>query len=226
MRNDAEFYRRWILANCWSEAVGLGGTFVVGRLAAPLLDARPSAATVIGGALGAVVLGALLEGALVGFAQERVLRKRMAHVAMPERVWMSATAIGAGLAWLLGMIPSTLMALGSLGVEEPTTPEPSRVVQYAMAVVMGLATGPILGLAQWTVLKRYVPRASRWLWANALAWASGMLVIFVGMDLMLWNGPPLLLAVGLCLVCGLAGLVVGAIHGRVLLGLTSSVGTG
>lgn len=61
--------------------------------------------------------------------------------------------------------------------------------------------------------------------ANSLAWAAGMLVIFSGMDFIRWNGPRLLLAVGACLMCGLAGLVVGAIHGRLLVGLTLSVET-
>lgn len=218
MSDDARFYGEWIFANGWSEAVGLGGTFILGGLAAPFLDAETSVAAVLGGALLAVAFGTLLEGVLVGFAQERVLRKRLGD--LPAGSWVKATAIGAGLAWLLGMIPSTTMALGSLGAEAPPGQEPSQAVQYLLAVVMGLATGPILGLAQWTVLRRLVDRAGRWLWANALAWAAGMLTIFVGMDLMPWNGSRLLLAIGLAAVCGLAGLIVGAIHGRILAVMT------
>src|SRR3990172_3865550 len=58
---DPVFYRRWILANGWAEAAGLGTTFVLGREAAPWLERATGAATVILGALAAVFLGLILE---------------------------------------------------------------------------------------------------------------------------------------------------------------------
>ena len=78
---------------------------------------------------------------------------------------------------------------------------------------MGLVVGPILGSAQWVVLKRHVPRAFRWLGANALAWAVGMPLIFLGMDFVPWAGPVAGIVLSIYLVCGLAGVAVGAIHG-------------
>ena len=46
-----------------------------------------------------------------------------------------------------------------------------------------------------------------------------MVVIFLGMDQVPWErgGPPVVL--GVYLICGMAGLVVGAVHGLVLRGL-------
>jgi hypothetical protein len=85
--------------------------------------------------------------------------------------------------------------------------------------MLGFVAGPILGLAQWTVLRRFVARAGRWLFANAIAWAVGMPVIFAGMDLVPWEGNLAVFMLTVYAVCGAAGIVVGAIHGRLLVQL-------
>jgi len=185
------------------------------------IDAAGTAA-VLGGAAVAVLFGIVLEGIVVGWAQARVLARRLQ--AMRQRTWICATAAGAGLAWTVGMVPSTLMALaGDASAPAAPTVEPPVWLQYGLAAVLGAVTGPLLGVAQWTVLRRRVAGAGRWLWANAAAWALGMPLIFVGMDLVPWGGSPLLVAVTIYAVCGVAGLVVGLVHGRTLVRLTSAV---
>ncbi len=208
------FYGRWILANGWAEAVGLGTTLVLGWLAAPLLGetARPSIIILV--ALAAVLLGTLLEGVIVGLAQESVLRSVLAR--LPRWSWTLATAVGAGVAWLLGMIPSTLMAL--TGPPEPSsvTAEPGALERYAAAVVMGLVLGLVLGGVQWLVLRRHVGGAGRWPWANALAWALGMPLVFAGMELVPWSAGGVAIVSVMVTTAALVGLAVGAVHGRVL----------
>jgi hypothetical protein len=216
--DESAFYRRWILANGWAEAAGLGTTFVLGREVAPSLERATGAATVVLGALAAVFLGLILEGVLVGLAQEVVLRRRL--VALRRGRWIFATAVGAGLAWTLGMIPSTVMALSTSDAAASSLPvEPPALFQYGLAVLLGFVTGPILGLAQWTVLRRHVARPAKWLWANAVAWAIGMPLIFLGMDRVPWTEPRSTVALSIYGVCGAVGLVVGAVHGRVLVQL-------
>jgi len=212
------FYRRWILANGWSEAVGLGTTFVLGRIASSVLDGPSGKAPVLLTAMLAIVMGVVLEGWIVGTAQAGVIRERLGG--MRPSSWTLATMAGAGLAWTIGMIPSTVMALG--GGPEPGSPpvEPGPLVVYPAAIALGAITGPVLGVAQWIVLKRHVLGAHRWLWANAAAWAAGMPAIFLGMDWVPWAGGTLDMAVSIYAVCGVAGLLVGAIHGRVLDALT------
>ncbi len=218
--NVRNFYGRWILANGWAEAAGLGTTFVIGSSVGPLLEQTPSVPVILSGALEAVLLGTLLEGVLIGVAQEGVLRSRL--VELRRRFWLSATAVGVGLAWLMVIVPSTIMALipSESGGSPPS--EPSAIGQVTLAAVLGVVAGPILGLAQWTVLRRHVSHASRWLWANALAWAIGMPLIFLGMDYVPWTGNRLVLFLSIYAVCGATGLVVGAVHGRVLDRLTQS----
>jgi hypothetical protein len=219
MRDRRGLYRQWVLANGLSEAAGLGTTFALGTLLAPRLAAASGLVAVLGGAVLAVLLGTFLEGVVVGWAQGRVLAR---HTAIAPSAWIRASALGAGLAWLLGMVPSTVMALGSGGAaagDAPPMPEPGPLATYALAAGLGALTGPVLGALQWRVLRAAVPHAGRWLWANALAWAVGMPVIFAGMDLVPWTGPAGPRVATLYLVCAAAGGAVGLVHGRVLLGL-------
>jgi hypothetical protein len=223
MSADTRFYRDWILANGFAESIGLGTTFAVGIRVAPLLEQSTGVLAVAAGVLAAVILGTLLEGVLVGVLQGGVLRRRF--VAIGRRDWVVATALGAGLAWLLGMMPSTVIGLLSEEEQTAAAREPGLVVTLALAAGLGLAAGPILGFAQWTVLRR-LTGASRWLWANALAWAVGMPLIFVGMDLVPWSRSWMTVTPLLYAWFGVVGGVVGAIHGRFLLKLQGSRATG
>jgi hypothetical protein len=214
--DERGFYGRWVAANALAEAAGLGTTFVLGQAVAPTLAQSSGVAAIAGTALVAVLLGTLLEGVVVGVAQERVLRTR---VRLETGAWTRATAAGAGAAWVLGMIPSTVLSLAAGDAPGSAVAGPGPLIQYGLAVLMGLVTGPILGIAQWVVLRRAVAPAGRWLWANAVAWAVGMPLIFLGMDFVPWDGAPAARVAAIYLVCAAAGLAVGAIHGRVLVAI-------
>lgn len=210
---------QWIAANMVAEALGLGGTLLIGVAlfthAAPLLGA-------VAVALLGVILGACLEGGVVGTAQWLVLRQ-----ALPElswRSWAVATAIGAGVAWAAGMLPSTLADLlapasGAGGGPGATVQDLSGWALYGAAAALGLVAGAILAVAQWWVLRRYVPRASVWLPANACAWAVGMALIFAGVGFIPASGVTPVSAALLIACVIAAGAAVGAIHGLALIWL-------
>lgn len=165
---------QWIAANAISESIGLGGTLLIGILL--LANAEHTIGTILA-ALLAVLAGTLIEGSLVGTAQWLVLRRPLRE--MRWHIWVVATAIGACIAWTLGMIPSTFMFNGSSsGTGGPGTM--SDLMIYALAAGMGLILGPILGVPQWLALRRHMPKAGWWVPANALAWMLGMVVIFIG----------------------------------------------
>jgi hypothetical protein len=219
--SEHKFYLRWILANSIGEAIGLGTTFILGMLFAPLLTQEHNIWVTLAELLIAVLLGTLLEGVVVGFCQGRILCERLPQIRLQE--WIVATALGAGVAWSIGMLPSTIISLLTLERSSNSSPpaEPSAIGQYTLAILLGLITGPILGFAQTVILRKYyVDRAGPWLWANAIAWAVGMLLIFMGMDFVPWERRDLITAVSLVLVSMLSGAAVGSIHGRVLLNMT------
>jgi hypothetical protein len=201
---------RWVLANALGETIGLGGTALV---AAAVLYAgqKTGAYAALAGLV--VVAGTLIEGTVVGTAQWLVLGRALPR--MRWRIWVLATGAGAFVAWTLGMIPSTLLGSGG---SEPSA-EPAEAVVLGLAFIMGFVLGPILGLAQWLVLRRFVRNAALWMPANALAWAFGMVIIFLGVDIALDSGSATSTVSYLAVTIAFAGAIVGAVHGVALVWL-------
>lgn len=188
------FLARWVTYVSVGEAVGFLVPATAGVLS-QLVELAPG-----GGYVLAVVAGAG-EGALLGLAQALALRR--SRVAVPTGAWVLATAAAAAVAWGLGMLPTTVPALdwGSLPV-------------LALAVVGALLLLGSIPLAQWLVLRRYVPRAWRWIPLNAVAWGAGLMWTFAPSPLIDESTPVavlvvtyavagLLLAVTVALITGL-----------------------
>jgi hypothetical protein len=197
--------------------IGLGGSALVLIGLIALVDENT-----VGGVLlmaaGSIFLGTVLEGVMVGLLQWRVLRDALP--ALPRRSWVTATALGALIAWLLGMIPSTIMSLAaSDAASAAPASEPPQWLVYVLAAGMGFVLGPVLATPQWVVLRRYVRRAGWWILANALAWALGMAILFVGTSAIPEGPiPPAVIALLVLCVFG-AGAAVGAMHGLFLIRL-------
>jgi hypothetical protein len=204
-------WRQWVAANSLAELAGLGGSALVGAAVYQVVGDTAVGTFLL--ALVMILAGTFLEGVLVGLLQWRVLRR--AFPTMLRLSWVRATAVGAAIAWTLGMIPSTLM---SLTAETSSTPPPeiNNTMVYGLAAIMGLVLGPILAIPQWTVLRHHVRQAGWWIPANSLAWACGMVVVFIGTSAIPPEG--ITPGVGLVLLATLAvaGAIVGAIHGLAL----------
>ncbi len=204
---------QWIVANAFGEAVGLGGTVAVYALLT--VYAQQTMGIFLTAAL-IVLAGTFIEGMVVGTVQWFVLRRPLNKIRW--RVWAMATALGAFVAWTLGMIPSTLFFTGDNSGGAAST-QMSDVMVYALAAAMGFVLGPILGVPQWLALRRHLPKAGWWVLANALAWMCGMVVVFIGISLIPPTGVTVSVALLLLLFLVAAGAVVGAIHGLVLIWL-------
>lgn len=211
---DRRIWLRWILANSVGEVVGLGLAALVGVWFALNYETNQTTSSILLMAVLMIVAGTF-EGVVVGFAQSLVLR--LAIRDFKTKGWVIATAIGAFIAWTLGGIPSVAMSLNEQATATPPE-EMSDAAMYGMAVIMGLALGFTLGVPQWLILRSYVQRAGWWTLANALAWAFGMPVVFIAAS----NAPlsnPFLLVLWIGFVVGLAGAIVGALHGLFLVWL-------
>jgi deazaflavin-dependent oxidoreductase (nitroreductase family) len=115
-----------------------------------------------------VVLAGAGEGAVLGYAQSRVLRGVLP--ALDPRAWMRVTAAAGALGWAVGLMPSTFHGAFS------GFPVGVLVVLGAIGAIVLLGS---IGAAQATVLRRHVDHAGRWITANALAWLAGLPVVFV-----------------------------------------------
>ena len=214
-------WARWVAANAVAELVGLGGSDAV-SVGLASHTSRMGAAGVLMMAVAMIAIGTCLEGMLVGLLQGRVLRHALPGV--PLGAWVGATALGAGIAWTLGTVPSSVMQwlMDSGGAE---TPAPALVISDALRLVlaagMGLLQGAILAVPQWRVLRRYVAGAGWWVPANSAAWAVGMVLVVQAVSSTTWTLSVATLARRVALLT-LAGAAVGAIHGAVLVWLLRS----
>lgn len=212
---DLTFWLQWVLANLLGELFGLGLVGSVGYTTVRVFGEPSSITHTLAFAALAIALGAM-EGAIVGYAQAKVLRRRLPQL----RSWVAATVVGAMVAWLLGMAPSTVMSLVAPASSEPPA-ELSDTLQLLLAAPLGLVAGAILGFPQWRVLRRHVARAGWWLVANALAWGCGMPLVFVAAGVRP-TGTALFVVVVVAGSLAAAGAVVGAIHGAFLVRLLAA----
>ena len=72
-----------------------------------------------------------------------------------------------------------------------------------IAALLGIVLLNSIGTAQWTVLRRLVPRAGRWIVTSAIAWLGG-LAVFLAVSMPLWHpGQPLAVTVAIGVFAGL-----------------------
>jgi hypothetical protein len=215
-KNKNILWLRWTTANAFAELFGLGATFAVIGLLVSRIDTQGLSGILLSFAI--AVLSGAIEATLVGLAQWWAMRPWFP--AIRPFTWWRATLIGALLGYVLGYLPSTLMNMGEAATQTPQA-EPPQWLTLLLAAGLGAVAGAVLSFAQWLVLRGKVKRAGLWIPANMLAWACGMPIIFLGMDVafkvgVLWQS---VLAVGGALLT--AGLLVGAIHGRFLVFLAN-----
>jgi len=217
MRTEASklaFWGQWVAANLVGELAGLGIVGAVGSTLVRIYGEPVTAGAVLVYAALAVALGAV-EGAIVGYAQAGVLRRRLPGL----RSWVAATTLGAAIAWALGMLPSTLISLyrppGPAPAPAPDIPDG---LQLLLAMPLGVVAGAILAFPQWRILRRHLAHAGWWIAANALAWALAMPLVFVAAGVR----PETSAAVSAVIVVAslaAAGAVAGAVHGAYLVRL-------
>ena len=145
---------RWIVAVTVGEALGFAFVAAVALIAVGSSLADPWRYLVLVGA-GAV------EGAALGAAQLTGMGARRPN----PRLWIAATALGAMVAWAIGLLPSTL------GVPLAT---PFGISLILVGAATLLASIPVL---QWLVIRRRTP-SKRWIPVNMGAWAIAILWTF------------------------------------------------
>lgn len=205
--------RRWVLANTVGEVLGLGGTgllawLVLGR------SGEPAAVGAVLGAFAVAVVSGAVEATVVGLLQHRAVHPWLP--ALTRRAWWWATLWGALTAYVLGYLPSTVVRLVEVSDGGAPVAEPPQWVVLLAAAALGLVAGGVLAWAQALTLRHHVARARRWVPANMLAWAVGMPVVFLGMDLAFRDGGVARTAGVVLATLATTGAVVGVINGSFL----------
>lgn len=164
-REGRAFLGAWLVWVSLGETVG----FIAPALAQLATASIPAANTPSLIAAGAV------EGAVLGWSQAHVLRRRLPDLS--RRAWVAGTSVAAALAWSLGLLPSAFAPVWT------TWPAP---VIVAAAIPVGLLLLGSIGCAQWFELRRRVARSGWWIPATMAAWFVG-LTVFLGVATPLWR---------------------------------------
>jgi hypothetical protein len=215
VKNVRTLWFRWTVVNALGEMVGLGLAFATIGLFISKFGDQGTMIGILSSFVVAVVSGAI-EATIIGLAQWWAMHPWFPSIG--RLTWWRGTLIGALIAYVLGYLPSTLMSMGDSASQAPSA-EPPQWITLLLAAGLGAVSGAVLSFAQWLAMRDRVKHAGRWIPANMLAWAFGMPVIFWGIDLAFKLSAPwqsVLVMVGTLFM---AGAVVGAIHGRVLITL-------
>jgi hypothetical protein len=203
---------RWITVTVLGEAIGFGGAMAVGRGVFSLVGEPGTGALAELFMLGLSATAGLVEGACLGLAQWLVLRTVFPR--LPLRHWVLYTAVGAALAWIIGM---------GAGSHAPAV-SPPPVVLIAIIMAAGLVLGGLLGAAQALALRRHIGGVGPWIFASALGWMIGLLFAFIGVAMTPEPGASLY-NVAVMVACGAAMAIAPAITtGRVLQAFASRHG--
>lgn len=149
----ARFLRRWILLVSIGEASGFAVATAVAILT--IVWGTPDPWRLL-----LVVAAGAVEGAALATGQYAAMGSRRPRRAL----WVGATAGAASLAWLIGMLPSSLGLDIDLAAAVP------------LLVVGGLVLLATIPVAQWLALRR--KKAARWIpvtmaaWLVAIAWTA------------------------------------------------------
>jgi hypothetical protein len=175
----------------WALATGAG--MALGYLPAALL------VNVLDLGLARVIVP-LLVGFLVGFAQWLVLRRYMTD----SQDWILAGGAGWAVGYALGLAIIQLLANSPFGT-------------WLGYILFGI----LIGLVQWPVLRREIPRASTWVLASVVGWTVGAAVSYLFLNAIFPGNQASQASFPLVAVVdsGLTGLVAGAITGLALVWL-------
>lgn len=196
---DARFVRRWIGWVTLGESAGFLAPVLAFLLATRFsLEAVP-----------VFVVAGAAEGAVLGWAQARVLAREIP--ALSVRRWIIGTSLAAAVAWLIGQ------SAGESGEVIARWPVPAVVAAAAVA-------GPLLlgaiGFAQWLELRRHLRRSAWWIAGSAAAWLVGLAVFFSVAPPLWQSGQPTPLIVAIGVAGGvLMAVSMAAVSGAVMRGL-------
>lgn len=179
--------RTWVWSVTVAECLGFSAPATAGAVSADW----PALA-----AVGLLVPAGAVEGAMLGWAQARLLRRVLVPFAAGR--FVVATSVAAAFAYAVAMVPVVL------GDRLLRVPVPLLLLLGALLGAMLLTS---IGVAQWMVLRASVPRSASWIATTAGAWVVGLLA-FTAVTTPLWQPGqqvPLVVAIGL-----LGGVVMAA----------------
>ncbi len=161
----SSLYKDWLLVVTLGEFVGFIIPSVAGVLTVYLQVSQFTQMVIL-------VLAGMGEGVVLGYAQSRVLLRIIPR--MNPYHWIFSTLLGAGIAWFIGLLPSTFLSDGQI---------PSLFLIIPLGIFLIIIFLLSIGYLQYRLLRQFVPHAQRWIWGNVIAWVSGLAALFTFMSI-------------------------------------------
>lgn len=130
--------------------------------------------------IGVIVVAGAFEGAILATAQGWMIRREVPQLRLSE--WVGVTALAAALSYALGMLPSASQAWWSSW---------PALAQVAVASSVGAVILLSIGVAQWSVMRRFLLHAWWWILGTAAAWIIGLGAFFAIAPPLWHEGQPL-----------------------------------
>jgi hypothetical protein len=166
--------------SAWRRACLMGAVFAVTISAIvatvvrmKLAEHRSGIYTVI--AVETVALAAILEGAVIGYFQWRVLRR--VFPTMSSSAWVGATMIAAASGCVLSWLPTSFALTSALATRiGDVTMSPWATARVVL--VTGALVGLIWGIAQFAVLRLHVHHAGAWILSGVITWTLAFAALY------------------------------------------------
>lgn len=163
-----------------------------------------------------------LLGVFIGWFQAAFLRKWLRKAGLVS--WWRVSGIVGGLPVFAGIFYFFLVFFHVPSTLPPTFIKPSplwkEIEGFLSGVVnVGGTIGFYVGLIQWLILRKRVPRAGWWVLANMVGWPLGLGVVW----LLNWAIPTVLQKVVPIEVGVLVGTITGLLMGGLVLGLITGI---
>ncbi len=210
---NMKIYRKWVIYCAAGELLGIGCAAGVAVLLNTYMG-EPVALFQKVVVLCTMAAAGALEGTITGYLQWRVLKTILPKLSI--QAWVSATVAVAAIYWVLGMLPSNLMA-GMYTDAAPQAEMPAWVLPTAaIAFFIG---GCGFGTAQWLVLRKHAANSAHWVWSNGIGWTLGLAIMFAAATWPDSTTPIWQIVVSGLVGGGLGGLAVGWVTGYSVLRL-------
>ncbi len=196
--NRNKFLFKWILYSSLGVLLGFGFAALTGFLVASiagydenLLQLNPVIPVI------SMIIAGFAEGYILGIIQAIPLHQSLPQIS--GKSWALRTAAGSAVAWGVGMTLGPILSeryFSHFGVL-------SVIVGLLFLVILA----GILGVAQWTLLRKHFKDAWIWIGYTILGWGIGLVFSFSGTG-MIEENTPIAITITISL---LSGLLVGAV---------------
>jgi len=201
MRREEKFWYQWIAFYSIGEMLGIGTAAMVARfLLIEYSQSTYTSSTVLTALV--LILAGTIEGLIIGYVQWKSLSKLVTDFT-PTR-WITITTLASISGWLFILPPAVIVIF--FFSQHFWLGNPHSIL---FTIITGLAFGGLIGMAQYSIIKKFFNRALTWVLATAIGWSLSFVFVYTALSLF---SSPLYNIMLIAVACILSGLTQGLVN--------------